>query len=409
MSKSKILSRISRLSLLGSALLLAALFVSMQSASAQAQTQNKIAFSRDNELWTMNGDGSGQVSLGLGQAAQAYDPTWSPDGKKIAFTCGYENPNICVVDADGTNHTQLTSSRAASPAWSPDGKKIAFTFYGAVEPQVYLMNPDGSNQQPLFINNPAIFSSASAAWSPDGTRIAFVGVTPSSTDPEFSNSDIYTMKADGSEAPVLAVANVALESEIAWSPDGTKLAYTDFLGESTIHVINLDGTPSGVAPLTDGDQNMSPTWSPDGTQLAFFREYVFRDENGDPVSRQKGIYVLQISTGIVTSLNCPNGETPAYRPAQVQPEPTPGPAERIQNLIKKVEGFGLPFGTTNSLTVKLRHALDAYNAGDTATACSALAAFINQAGAQSGKKLTAQQATEIRTEAAAIRTVLGCQ
>ena len=78
-------------------------------------------------------------------------------------------------------------------------------------------------------------------------------------------------------------------------------------------------------------------------------------------------------------------------------------------VIKKVESFGLPFGTTNSLTVKLRHALNAYNAGNTATACDNLAAFINHARAQSGKKLTTEQATEIITEAAAIRAALGCQ
>jgi hypothetical protein len=137
--------------------------------------------------------------------------------------------------------------------------------------------------------------------------------------------------------------------------------------------------------------------------------YVFPAENDNPPIRQKGLYVLQVSTGVVTSLNAPEGNTPAYRPAVVQPEPTPGPAERIRNLIKKVEGFGLPFGMANSLTVKLRHALDALNAGDTATACDNLAAFINHAGAQSGKKLTAQQSAEIRAEAAAIRTLLGCQ
>lgn len=152
---------------------------------------------------------------------------------------------------------------------------------------------------------------------------------------------------------------------------------------------------------------MSPGWSPDGSQLAFYREYVFRDENGDPVSRQKGIYVLQLSTGNVTSLNVPNGETPAYRPTTLQPEPTP--AARIQNLIKKVESFGLSYGITNSLTVKLRHALDALNAGNTARACDNLAAFINHVSAQSGKKLTTEQATEIQTEAASIRVALGCQ
>jgi Tol biopolymer transport system component len=408
MRNQKISSRPSRLSLLGSALLLAALFIIAQSTPARAQTaQNKIAFSRDGELWTMNGDGSGQASLGLGSGFEAHDPAWSPDGKKIAFTSGYENPTIYVVNADGTNTVQLTGGYSRQPAWSPDGKKIAYTFYGVGDPHVYLMNPDGSNQQPLSINDPTIISSSSAAWSPDGSRIAFVGLV--STGPETYSYDIYIMKADGSELPVALVTGVPLENELAWSPDGTKLAYTKLIGESTIHVVNIDGTPSGIAPLTDGEENSSPTWSPDGSQLAFFREYVFRDENGDPVSRQKGLYVLQVSTGVVSSLNAPNGETPAYMPALVQPEPTPGPAERIQNLIKKVESFGLPFGITNSLTVKLRHALDALNAGDTATACSDLAAFINQASAQSGKKLTTQQSAEIRTEAAAIRTVLGCQ
>lgn len=412
MRNQKILSSASRFSLFSFALLLAALLFLTVGAPVQAQTiENKIAFSRDGELWTMNGDGSGQTSLGLGAAAQAYDPTWSPDGKKIAFTCGYEFSGICVVDADGSNHAYLTPGvRAYNAAWSPDGKKIAFTMHDGGDPHIYLMNPDGSGQQPLFINNLSIVATDGAAWSPDGTRIAFVGISYSTTEPGTLNTDIYTVKTDGSEPPVVVVAGGGtLETDLAWSPDGTKLAYIKFLGNSSIHIANIDGTPSGIAPLTDGEANLSPNWSPDSSQLAFFREYVFRDENDDPISRQKGIYVLQVSTGIVTSLNAPNGETPAYRPAQQQPVPTPGPAERIQNLIKRIESFGLSHGITNSLTVKLRHALDAYNAGDTARTCSELAAFINHASALSGKKLTTAQATEVVTEAAAIRAVLGCQ
>ena len=62
----KIVSRASRSSLFGSALLLAALCILTQSAAVQAQTtQNKIAFSRDSQIWTMNGDGTEQTSQAL--------------------------------------------------------------------------------------------------------------------------------------------------------------------------------------------------------------------------------------------------------------------------------------------------------------------------------------------------------
>ena len=127
MRNPKILSRVSRSTLLGSALLLAALFGLVQVAPVQAQTtQNKIAFSRDGELWTMNGDGSGQMSLGLGPAAQAFDPTWSPDGKKIAFVVspnsGGDSEIYRMSATDGANRTNLTNDSAnndGAPSWQP--------------------------------------------------------------------------------------------------------------------------------------------------------------------------------------------------------------------------------------------------------------------------------------------------
>jgi Tol biopolymer transport system component len=50
-------------------------------------------------------------------------PTWSPDGRTIAFQCGYA---VCVVDADGTHEHLLVAAPAERPAWSPNGREIIY-------------------------------------------------------------------------------------------------------------------------------------------------------------------------------------------------------------------------------------------------------------------------------------------
>ena len=82
--------------------------------------------------------------------------------------------------------------------------------------------------------------------------------------------------------------------------------------------------------------------------------------------------------------------------------------EQIDDLIGLVRSFNLPPGTANSLIRKLQNALDAINAGDVATACSSLTAFKNECAAQSGKKLTPAQATQLINAANLIKSNLGC-
>lgn len=85
-----------------------------------------------------------------------------------------------------------------------------------------------------------------------------------------------------------------------------------------------------------------------------------------------------------------------------------GPAEHIEDLADLVESFDLHHGIENSLLAKLQAALDAVNAGDLATACAALADFINEVSAQAGKKITGEQASQLIDTATGIRAALGC-
>ena len=89
-------------------------------------------------------------------------------------------------------------------------------------------------------------------------------------------------------------------------------------------------------------------------------------------------------------------------------QPPTATENEIEDLIELVRSFDLPNGTENSLVTKLEDALTALEASDTATACVHLSAFISECQAQSGKKLTADQANQLINSATQIKTELGC-
>jgi TolB protein len=132
------------------------------------------------------------------QQSQSAFATFPGENGKIAFTSTRDgNPEIYVMNADGSEQTRLTDNPATDfqPSWSPDGTKIAFSSdrSGASNGwfEVYVMNADGSEQTRLTFSNP--FFEGDPSWSPDGTKIAF------STGRHGSdNREIYVMNADGS-------------------------------------------------------------------------------------------------------------------------------------------------------------------------------------------------------------------
>jgi Tol biopolymer transport system component len=396
-------TRISRLSYITLTLLCAISSAGLSTSSARVaavaaaadQAASKIAFDRDGRIYTMNADGSNQSLVGNPNAL-AVDPSSSPDGAKFAFTCGAEPWNICVMNADGSNITSLTDTRTdGSPAWSPDGTKIAFHSTREGYSHIYFISPDGGAVTRLNVNDESLLAESSPTWSPDGTRVAFVGDTETS-------SDIYTATLDGT---VTRVTNSdSLKRSPAWSPDGAHIAFDTL---KAIHVVNVGGGAETVLAST-GDSNETPSYSPDGTRIAFRRQTTFRDEANNIVDRRISIYLMNADGSGEMILNAV-GANPAFQPVQqTPPPPVKTPAERIADLEALVRGFNLHHGTTNSLTVKLRAALDALNAGNTAVACAKLADFTNHTRAQSGKKLTVAQATQLIDEANSIRAALGC-
>jgi Tol biopolymer transport system component len=209
--------------------------------------------------------------------------SWSPDTFKILFmsnripdTSFTARFQIYVMNSDGSNVSQLTFPNPARdstghvkdttsnyhPAWSPDGTKIAFGSSRDTNPQIYVMDPNGSNVVRLTHNSAA---DGQPAWSPDGTKIAFA------TDRD-GNNEIYVMNANGSVQVNLS-NNAGSDLAPAWSTDGTKIAFqSDRQTNYAVWVMNADGSnPVRLTnPTTDPSTAAgAPSWSHDGTRIAY--------------------------------------------------------------------------------------------------------------------------------------------
>ena len=136
--------------------------------AVDAQAQIVFSSNRDGnwEIYVMDDDGDNQRNL-TNNPGDDKDPSWSPNGKRIAFSSARngELHDIYVMDADGGNLLNITNHPDSdwNPSWSPDGKRIAFVSNRTkdLNPDIYVMDADGGNPQNLT-NNP--HSDITPAW-----------------------------------------------------------------------------------------------------------------------------------------------------------------------------------------------------------------------------------------------------
>jgi len=190
----------------------------------------------------------------------ADQPRFSPDGKRIAFRSQQsQKPGLYAVNVGGNNETSIsTSHEAGFPTWSPDGVRIAFVIYDVEQNswRIYVTSADGQGEAVQLVSGWA------PDWGPEG-NLAYTGCNEGG-----GHCGIRFTTDVNLSSPILITAD-ARDIGLAWSPDGTQIAYmSDHDGNWEIYTVGVPFPDIGRLTINEANDGL-PAWSPDGQHIAF--------------------------------------------------------------------------------------------------------------------------------------------
>lgn len=212
------------------------------------------------DIYLANADGSDRQVI----VTDASAPDLSPDCNQIVFRSWEDAQRaIFVRQLSGTDRRMLTTQAHAEdtlPTWSPDGRLIAFTSRREADrrSRIYLTGSDAKGDRAATIGDDQVFGNT-PDWLPD-ERLMFAGCTG-------NDSGLLAMNPDGTD-PLLLTNHPGDRAPVA-SPDGTRVAFmSNRDGNWEVYTTPAEG--GEVVRLTENPANDGlPAWSPDGRYIAF--------------------------------------------------------------------------------------------------------------------------------------------
>jgi serine/threonine protein kinase len=267
------------------------------------------------QIWTINSSTKQlrQITNILDGACQ---PTWSPDGKQMAFISPckakkeiYDGAGMYLINADGSGVRPLPASPEGDfdPAWSPDGNHLAFTSLRTGRPSIFLMDMVTYGVTEISQSK---FADLQPVWSPQSKQIAFVR--------KVVFGQIWVMSEDGALQDSFSPPGTVNNGSPAWSRDGEVLFYSQIPNDSASPPMLVGmryedrknarefrvpaGTTNDVGPITGANI------SPDGFWIAF---------ESWPTGNNHDIFVMTANGANITRLTSDAGLDfgPVWRPS----------------------------------------------------------------------------------------------
>ena len=235
----------------------------------------QILFVAESDLWIVDADATNKRQL-THNANLSYQPAWSPDEQSIVLI---SNNNLAVIDLNGTTLRHITNQAKPDattqdeygyfdPSWSPDGKYIAFEGYNRITKNnnIFIVdadcaNPDLCENQFPGINSP--LDELSYDWSPDSQSIVFGSVRSKTR-----LLKLYVINLTNGITQQLTNDSLT-DISPNWSPDGEKISFgsvTKDMSQQFIRLIYVDGREGWTLPVDEATQI---AWSPDSQLLVY--------------------------------------------------------------------------------------------------------------------------------------------
>ena len=254
------------------------------------------------DFWSVAIDGSSMTNLTNATSGGCRSARFSPDGTRIAFMRD-DPPGVYVMNADGSDQRRLTENghRDVAPAWSADGSRLAYVVLlpageRRVRMEIRVVDVTGENEGVLVHSE---HSADSPSWSPAGERLLYVARRA-------GHHVICIADSDGGDERFLSSPD---EDGIqpVWSPAGKWVAHyvrrED--GRHDLRVLTPDDLQQRTLVTFSGRPSL-PAWSPDGTKLAYTAE----------VGDTSGLYVVDLLGGAPRKIAEGRITCPVWRPSK---------------------------------------------------------------------------------------------